>query len=116
MGFSQNAHGRLIAAGIKQRNRARKANEMAEPTTQELAIEFARAFNCVFDQDWDHSIGCFKSPELYDMEDSFINNTSDDEGNNWACRAWLLNSYRAFVKRLNENGVDICEPDEPYEN
>ena len=65
--------------------------------------EFLSAFELVFEDDWEFTQGCMEQSEYFISEDgTFINPRVEDEGNNWANRGSLLESYRELSKCMKE--------------
>lgn len=74
----------------------------------QLISNFMLSFHGVFDNDWEHTKFRIEESELYiDSNGTFINPLVQDEENNWANRANLLNNYRALVEYIKTNKIDI---------
>lgn len=69
-----------------------------------MVNDFLESFEVVFDNDWDHTLASLQDTcaDIYEVRWSFINNSSPDEGDNWANRKWLLKEYRKLVKAMME--------------
>jgi hypothetical protein len=73
-----------------------------------LISEFLVSFSLVFDLDWDHTKMCIEESKFYiDSDGSFLNPGVEDEENNWANRARLLDSYRNLIRYIKDHNIDI---------
>lgn len=84
---------------------AQKAVEL-----ENALVSFMRSFECVFDQDWGCSQGNMTCPHMINPKGTFLNPMVEDEENNWANRAGLLDDYRRLSALMLEYGVDPHDP------
>jgi hypothetical protein len=78
---------------------------------QERLTSFMENLKLVLDYDWEFTKGVINDP--WYIPGTFLNPGVDDEGNNWANRGGLLESYRALVETMQELGIPvdrICQP------
>ncbi|MCU0093711.1 toll/interleukin-1 receptor domain-containing protein [Pseudomonas koreensis] len=73
----------------------------------DLISNFLVSFHSVFHIDWDHSSACLSEYSYISPRGTFIEPQVEDEENNWANRALLLNTYRALIEFIETNKVDI---------
>ena len=80
-------------------------------TTEELEARlshFICAFEGLFDNDWDFTIGNL-SDEFRDLfvsnDGTFLNPNVADEHNNWNNRGVLLDAYRDLIMVMKERGI-----------
>lgn len=71
----------------------------------EAAVVFADYFALVFDNDWEFTKGWIDEPFMIAPDGTFIHPKVEDEENNWANRARLLESYRELSALLKDAGI-----------
>ncbi len=73
---------------------------------QNALLSFMGYFELVFDNDWELTKTRLEGPEYYVAEGgTFLNPGVEDEENNWANRARVLESYRALKTLLKQREV-----------
>ncbi len=73
----------------------------------ELISKFLVTFHGVFHLDWDHSSLCLTGGSFISRSGTFIEPRVQDEQNNWANRAALLEAYRELVNFIETNNIEI---------
>lgn len=107
------------AAGQKMALAALSYGTPSTPTTSDhhlattLAfLDFLGAFECVFDDDWEHTKGCIDSDVINCFiaeEGTFLNPGVADETSDWWNRGGLLRKYRALRQEVMKQCTHPCE-------
>ena len=63
---------------------------------------FLGAFELVFDNDWEMTLGRIADPDFISEKGTFLRPGVDDESNNWANRGALLAAYRELIDCLGK--------------
>jgi hypothetical protein len=77
---------------------------MTEETADKL-IELLSRFELVFDSDWEFTTGRILDENFVANDGTFIEPKVDDEENNWANRARLLDAYREAISAVEAEGI-----------
>ncbi len=73
---------------------------------ESVTSSFVSYFELVFHNDWEMTKTSCDDELLIKNDGSFIEPKVEDEENNWANRARLLESYRALVSYMEKNGIN----------
>jgi len=78
-----------------------------EESLEENIAAFVRAFEAVFDRDWTYTCESMGIDRRGDGTTTFLNTglTAAQEAEDWACRGWLLRSYRELKRVMEARGI-----------
>jgi len=80
---------------------------------QEAAARFVSDCELLFDYDWEFTASRLDSKDYIEAAGTFLRPGVQDEENNWANRARVLESYRALRGLLENRGVPSPYSDSP---
>ncbi|CAA6818792.1 MAG: Unknown protein [uncultured Thiotrichaceae bacterium] len=74
----------------------------------QLFSDFLSAYNAIFELDWEHTKSCLENSEVFISQGgTFIRPQVIDEGDNWANRPMLLDSYRKLIEYIEKHNIDF---------